>query len=200
MATQRTQKTWKQWNPEEARRSLERWRASGLPLAEYARQQGLATGRLWWWRRRLETGLDASGAGEAPSLAASEALHGAGILCLPRGARIYVVTEPCSLRRNFDGLSIEVRTALAKDPLSGHVFVFRNRRRTQVKLLLWTRGGFTVLHKRLERGTFTFPDEAPTRARLLELDVRELATLLEGSAVASRTSTRWEPPSKSCAE
>ena len=46
---------------------------------------------------------------------------------------------------------------LALDPLSGHVFVFLNRRKTQVKLLVWTRGGFTIVHKRLERGTFTFP-------------------------------------------
>jgi hypothetical protein len=69
-----------------------------------------------------------------------------------------------------------------------------------VKLLLWTRGGFTVVHKRLERGTFTLPDEAPTKAKLLELEARELRTLLEGSAVESRTSTRWEPPSKSRAD
>lgn len=64
-----------------------------------------------------------------------------------------------------------------------------------MKLLLWTRGGFTVLHKRLERGTFTFPDEAPSTAKFLELNVDELGTLLEGSEVSSRTSTRWAPPS-----
>lgn len=187
MATQRTQKTWKQWNPEEARRSLERWRASGLSLTEYARQQGVTSNRLWWWKSRLGRDL---GRAVPP-----DGLLSAGSLCLPPGVRIYAVMESCSLRRNFDGLSIEVRTTLAKDPLSGHVFVFRNRRRTQVKLLLWTRGGFTVLHKRLERGTFTFPEESSTR--LLELNTQELAAVLEGSAVASRTSTRWEPPRKS---
>jgi len=190
-----TTKTWKQWNPEEARRSLERWRASGLSLAAFARRQGLTTGRLWWWKRRLEAGL-----GEARLAASNDGVESAGVLGLPKSVRFYVAPEPCNLRRNFDGLSIEVRTALAMDPLSGHVFVFRNRRRTQVKLLLWTRGGFTVLHKRLERGTFTLPDEAPTKERLLELDARELTTLLEGGAVASRTSTRWAPPPKSRAE
>ena len=41
-----------------------------------------------------------------------------------------------------------------RDPPSGHIFVFINRRRTIVKLMVWTRGGFTIVHKRLERGTF----------------------------------------------
>jgi len=79
------------------------------------------------------------------------------VILLPRAVRVYVATSPVSLRRSFDGLSAEVRSVLERDPLSGHVFVFLNRRRTQVKLLVYTRGGFTIVHKRLERGTFTFP-------------------------------------------
>ena len=46
---------------------------------------------------------------------------------------------------------------LRHDPLGGHVFIFLNRRKTQVKLLAWTRGGYTIVHKRLERGSFAFP-------------------------------------------
>ena len=49
----------------------------------------------------------------------------------------------------FDGLSILVRSVLAHDPVSGHIFVFLNRRRTQVRLLWWSRGGFAILGKRL---------------------------------------------------
>lgn len=117
------------------------------------------------------------------------------MLFLPRAVKVYVATAPSNLRRSFDGLSNEVRAVLAKDPLSGHVFVFLNRRKTQVKLLLWTRGGFTILHKRLERGTFTFPGRVTAQASHVDVDVHELAMLLEGIDVSrARTSARWEPP------
>ena len=119
------------------------------------------------------------------------------MLLLPRAVHVYVATAPCNLHRSFDGLSNEVRAVLVKDPLCGHVFVFLNRRKTQVKLLLWTRGGFTILHPRLERGTFTFPKQVTTEAKSIELDVHELSMLLEGIDVTkARTSARWEPPSQ----
>lgn len=114
---------------------------------------------------------------------------------MPRAVRVYVATAPCNLKRSFEGLSNEVRGVLAKDPLSGHVFVFLNRRKTMVKLLLWTRGGFTIVHKRLERGTFTFPGRVVAGAASIELDVHELSMLLEGiDMVGARTKARWEPP------
>jgi transposase len=107
--------------------------------------------------------------------------------------RVFVATAPCNLHRSFDGLSNEVRAVLSKDPLSGHVFVFLNRRKTQVKLLLRTRGGFTILHKRLEQGAFTFPRQVT--ATSVAIDVHELSMLLEGIDVTkARTSARWEPP------
>ena len=113
------------------------------------------------------------------------------MMFLPRAVRVYVATAPCNLRKSFEGLSNEVRAVLAEDPLSGHVFVFLNRRRTQVKLLLWTRGGFTVVHKRLERGAFTFPRQVTAEATRVEVDVHELSMLLEGIDVTrTRASTR----------
>lgn len=117
------------------------------------------------------------------------------MLLLPRAVRVYVGTEPVNLRKSFDGLSNEVREVLRRDPLNGHVFVFLNRRRTMVKLLLWTRGGFTIVHKRLERGTFSFPKRVVSGVSSVELDVHELSMLLEGiDGAALRTSKRWEPP------
>jgi transposase len=117
------------------------------------------------------------------------------MLLLPRAVRVYVATEPVSLRKSFDGLSNEVREVLRRDPLSGHVFLFLNRRKTMVKLLLWTRGGFTIVHKRLERGTFSFPKQVVSEARSVEIDVHELSMLLEGIDVGrAKTSRRWEPP------
>jgi len=91
-----------------------------------------------------------------------------------------------------------IREALGHDPLGGHVFVFLNRRKTQVKLIVWTRGGFTIVHKRLERGTFTFPARVVDGAASIAIDVHELAMLLEGIDVSqAKAKPRWEPPARS---
>jgi transposase len=116
------------------------------------------------------------------------------VILLPRAVRVYVATEPVNLRKSYDGLSNAVREVLAHDPLSGHVFVFLNRRKTQVKLLLWTRGGFTIVQKRLERGTFSFPQRVNAQAAVVPMEVHELSMLLEGiDARQARASARWEP-------
>jgi transposase len=120
------------------------------------------------------------------------------MILLPRAVRIYIASAPVNLRKSYDGLSNEVRAVLAQDPLSGHVFVFVNRRRNQVKLLLWTRGGFTIVQKRLERGTFAFPEKLTAQSKSVELDAHELSMLLEGIDFArARASTRWEPQRRS---
>lgn len=117
------------------------------------------------------------------------------MILLPQSVRIHVATAPTNLRKSFEGLSNEVRTTLASDPLSGHVFLFLNRTRTMVKMLLWTRGGFTIVHKRLERGRFTFPARVTPSASRVEIDAHELAMLLEGlEAAPSRAAERWNPP------
>lgn len=117
------------------------------------------------------------------------------MILLPRSVRIYVATKPVSLRKSFDGLMSEVRCVLGRDPLSGHVFVFINRRKTMVKLLVWTRGGFMILHKRLERGHFAFARQVHRDARSVQIEEHELALLLEGIDVKkAHRSRRWEPP------
>ena len=117
------------------------------------------------------------------------------MILLPRAVRVYVATESVNMRRSFDGLMAEVRSVLALDPLSGHVFAFINRRRNQVKLLMWTRGGFTIVHKRLEAGTFTFAARLRSDAKSVEVDVHELTMLLEGIDVQrARFAPRWDPP------
>jgi transposase len=116
------------------------------------------------------------------------------MILLPHAVRVYVATRPVRLNKSFDGLTNEVRHVLRLDPLSGHVFVFINRRRNMAKLLLWTRGGFTLIAKRLERGTFAFSfDEGDDRSHV-ELGAHELSMLLEGIALAdTKTSKRWSP-------
>lgn len=117
------------------------------------------------------------------------------MILFPRAVRIYVATQPVNLRKSFDGLSNEVRSVLARDPLSGHIFVFLNRRRNMAKLLVWTRGGFMIVHKRLEQGTFSFTKRLTPDATHVELDAHELSLLLEGiEVVKAKVSERWEPP------
>jgi Transposase and inactivated derivatives len=117
------------------------------------------------------------------------------VILVPRAVRVYFATQPTNLRKSFDGLVNEIRHTLGYDPLGGHVFVFLNRRKNQVKLIVWTRGGFTIVHKRLERGTFTFPARVTGDATSIAIDVHELAMLLEGIDVArATTKPRWEPP------
>jgi len=117
------------------------------------------------------------------------------VILIPRAVRVYFATQPVNLRKSFEGLSNEVREVLRQDPLSGHVFVFLNRRKNHVKLLVFTRGGFTVVHKRLERGQFTFPARVVEGVASVAIDIHELAMLLEGIDVRrARSSARWEPP------
>ncbi len=116
------------------------------------------------------------------------------MILLPEAVRIYVATQPVSLRRSFEGLSNEVRSVLARDPLTGHLFLFLNKTRSQVKILMWTRGGFTIVHKRLERGRFSFPERVVDGALSVEIDAHELSMLLEGLEVArARSAQRWSP-------
>lgn len=116
------------------------------------------------------------------------------MILMPSSVRIYVAVEPANLRKSFEGLSNEVRSVLAADPLSGHVFLFLNRTRTQVKMLMWTRGGFTIVHRRLERGRFTFPARVSPEAKRVEIGAHELAMLLEGLDLGTaRSAVRWSP-------
>jgi len=78
---------------------------------------------------------------------------------LMHGVKIHLCTAPTDMRRGFDGLSGMVQTLLEQDPLSGHLFVFRNRNRDKLKILYWDRDGLAIWYKRLEQGTFQFPTD-----------------------------------------
>ena len=79
------------------------------------------------------------------------------MLSLSPSGRYFLYRHQSDMRKGFDGLSGLVRDGMTKDPLSGDVFIFFNKRRNQVKLLLWERDGFSIYHKRLERGTYELP-------------------------------------------
>ena len=75
------------------------------------------------------------------------------------GIKIHLCTQPTDMRRGFDGLSGMVTSLLERDPLSGHLFVSRNRNRDKLKILYWDTDGLAAWYKRLEQGTFQFPTD-----------------------------------------
>lgn len=96
----------------------------------------------------------------------------------PEGqVRVSLYGRPVDMRKSFDGLYAITRNELAQDPLSGRLFVFINRRATQIKVLYWDRTGFCLWAKRLEQGRF-LSNWAHTATR--EMDWTGLKLLLEG--------------------
>jgi transposase len=96
---------------------------------------------------------------------------------LSAAVRVYLAKEPADMRKSFDALAALVQDNLGLDPLSGHLFVFVNKRRDRIKILYWDRDGLAVWAKRLERGTYRIPDAAAGR---VEMTAAELSALLAG--------------------
>lgn len=101
------------------------------------------------------------------------------MLTVPSGVRLFVATQPTDLRKSFDGLSALVQGEFGRSPTSGDLFIFLNRRGTQVRILFWDRDGYCVLMKRLEQGTFRKMTTADGETHV-EVEAVELAMLLEG--------------------
>jgi transposase len=71
--------------------------------------------------------------------------------------RVFLCTRPTDMRKSFNGLHGLVVEVLDQDPQSGDFFVFINRRRDRVKILMWEGDGLAIWYKRLEGGTFALP-------------------------------------------
>ena len=106
------------------------------------------------------------------------------MLSLTNNLQIYLCTAPTDMRKSFDGLSGLVASVMNKDLLSGHLFLFLNRRRDRIKLMYWDRDGLAIWYKRLEAGTFEVPSAKADQSHL-ELDVTELALVLNGVSLVS---------------
>ncbi len=98
-------------------------------------------------------------------------------LDVPRDLGIYLAVEPVDMRKSFDGLSALVADQLSLNPLSGQLFVFRNKRGDKIKLLYWNHNGLVQWYKRLERGTFKWPTRSGCR---FQVTAQELELLLDG--------------------
>jgi len=111
------------------------------------------------------------------------------MISLPAGTRIWLAAGVTDMRRGMDGLAAVVRSALAENPFSGHVFIFRGRRGDLVKVLWWSGDGLCLLAKRLERGRFIWP-QADSGA--VHLTGAQLSMLLEGIDWR-RPERTWQP-------
>lgn len=117
------------------------------------------------------------------------------MIARPSHARIFVATEPTDLRKSYDGLAALVEGTFGHSLAEGNLFVFINRRATQVRILYWDRDGYCIWMKRLEAGTFRHAVAADGR-QLLEVDTGELMMLLEGiDAKAIQRRKRYRSPS-----
>lgn len=116
------------------------------------------------------------------------------MLSLALPGKVFLCLSPADMRKSFDGLSELVRTGLGGDPLSGHLFVFRNARGDRLKLLYWDADGLAIWAKRLERGTFQFPPASSATAGV-EVTPTDLALILGGIDLASaRRRPRYRRP------
>jgi len=92
-------------------------------------------------------------------------------------ARVFLALGSTDMRKAINGLSIMVEQHLSRDPFSGDLFVFCNRRRNMIKVLYWDKNGFCLWHKRLEEHKFQWPESAE---EVVMIGPRELEWLLDG--------------------
>ena len=104
--------------------------------------------------------------------------------------RIYVATGATDMRKGVNGLYGLVRDQLLCDPLSGHLFLFSNAQRNRLKIIFWDTTGLWVCAKRLEKGSFHWP-EPDTAQNKIVLSHEELALLLGGIDLGKTRQRRW---------
>lgn len=105
--------------------------------------------------------------------------------------KVFVATAPCDLRMSFNGLWSTASERLGEDPKSGALFVFGNRRRNRIKILYFDGTGVVVLAKRLESGTFSWPQSAGEPNAKIRLAPQALQLLLDGVELKAGGRRAW---------
>src|SRR5690625_1499662 len=103
----------------------------------------------------------------------------------------YLFKSACDMRKGSNGLSGLVTSKMGRNPISGDVFIFVNRRGTHIKLLHWESGGFVNYYKRLEKGTFSLPKVLESGS----ISWSQLVMMIEGVKIEkARHLSRYNPP------
>ena len=101
------------------------------------------------------------------------------MLHLSSSCKYYLYNDKTDMRKGFDSLSGIVSSQMHGDILSGAVFIFLNKKRNQVKLLLWEGDGLALYHKRLEKGTYELPLREG-ESSCITLSAQQLQFILQG--------------------
>lgn len=118
------------------------------------------------------------------------------MLTISPAVKIFLYADVADLRRGYDGLASIVENAMEEDPLSGHIYIFLNRRRNRIKLLYWAIDGFAIWMKRLERGSFELVHPESPDTKRVQITASQLSLILEGIELSSvRRRKRYQRPS-----
>ncbi|MCO1336562.1 IS66 family insertion sequence element accessory protein TnpB [Microbulbifer sp. OS29] len=96
---------------------------------------------------------------------------------LPFNTKVWFYRQPIDFRKQIDGIVLLVSDTLHKDPTSGQLFVFRNKKADKIRMLYWKDNGFWLLYKRNEKSRFIFPGISNDA---IELSISQLRWLLSG--------------------
>ena len=103
-------------------------------------------------------------------------------MIIPSTVVFFVYTAPTDMRKGFNGLSALVINELGADPLSGHFYIFRNKKKNKLKILYWVKSGYAIWYKQLQEGKFRFPS---CTGSSIEIDFSQLSMILEGVDLTS---------------
>lgn len=98
--------------------------------------------------------------------------------------RYFLYSDSCDMRKSFRGLSGVVSSVMQRDCLNGDVYIFINKRRNKIKLLVWDRSGFVIYYKQLAEGTFELP-HGLVQDKSLSIEWNKLVLILEGVKLES---------------
>ena len=116
------------------------------------------------------------------------------MLSISPAVKIFLYAEPADLRRGYDGLAALVEDGMGENPLSGHLYLFINRRCNRIKLLYWAGDGYAIWMKRLERGSFELP-KSKSDSLSVKITASQLSLILEGIELSSvRQRKRYRLP------
>lgn len=104
---------------------------------------------------------------------------------LPATTRVFLCTQDTDMRKSFNSLSGIIRGAMHLDPLSGYLFVFKNKHGDRIKCMYWDADGFALWYKVLQKGTFQFPSLQNISSAGLEIDSPTLRAILDGIDLSS---------------
>jgi transposase len=116
------------------------------------------------------------------------------VLNLSPAVKLWYCPVPVDMRLGFDGLHALVHSRLNADPLSGHLFISRNRRADRLKILFWSGHGLCLFCQRLEQGRYHFPQPAEGAAAV-EMTAAQFLMVLDGIDLSNvRRFKRFSPP------